>query len=141
ICSEDKYFCRTPPKTTGREYYSGDFVESILKKFRKLDPGDIISTFTKFTAYSIYVNLIKYKPDEIILSGGGTNNPAIMNHLKEYFKEVNITKMKDGGITAENKEAVMFAVLANELLSGNKANMPSVSGSAKNAFLGKICIA
>ena len=43
-------------------------------------------------------------------------------------------------INSDNKEAVLFAVLANELISGNKANMPSVTGSYKNVFLGKICI-
>ncbi|MEO8665188.1 MAG: anhydro-N-acetylmuramic acid kinase [Ignavibacteria bacterium] len=140
ICFKDKYFKKSPPKSTGREHYSGKFVESVLKKFSNVESKDIIATFTKFTAYSIYFNLIKYKSDEIIISGGGANNPAIFKYIKEYFIDVPVYKMNDAGINPDNKEAVLFAVLANELVSGNKANMPSVSGSERNTFLGKICI-
>ena len=141
ICANDKFYKRKPPKSTGREYYSESFTESILDKFRKLDPKDVLATFTKFTAYTIFHNLRNYDTDELIISGGGAKNNALLNFIKEYFKKSAVNVIDESGINPDNKEAVLFAVLANELVSGNKTNLPSVTGSSKNVFLGKICIA
>lgn len=139
ICSKDKFFKRPYPKSTGREHYNKTFIESILKEFKNLNPYDVIATFTKFTAYTIYYNINKFKIDELILSGGGTKNISLMNFLYEYFEESKVNIIDKNGITPDNKEAVLFAVLANELVSANKANITSVSGSSRNVFLGKIC--
>lgn len=141
ICRKDKFHKRKPPKSTGREYYNKDFINDIISKFRTLDSKDIISTFTKFTAYAVYKGLKNFPIDELIISGGGAKNTSLINNLKEYFKGVKIKVINDSGINADNKEAVLFAVLANELVSGNKANLTSVTGSERNVFLGKICIA
>ncbi|MEO8209033.1 MAG: anhydro-N-acetylmuramic acid kinase [bacterium] len=144
ICSRDEFYKRMPPKSTGREYYGEKFVRQILKKFNKLSPKDIIATFTKFTAFTIHFGLrnsnYNYCIDELIVSGGGTKNFTLMKFLKEYFHHCEVNVIKESGINPDNKEAVLFAVLANELLSGNRANMTSVTGSNKNVFLGKICI-
>ncbi|MEZ4691223.1 MAG: anhydro-N-acetylmuramic acid kinase [Ignavibacteria bacterium] len=129
-----------PPKSTGREYYSENFIKSILVNFKKTDHKDILNTFTKFTAYAIFYNLRKYKKDEIIISGGGANS-LLMKYIKDYFNESVVRRIDDNGINCDNKEAVLFAVLANELVNGIKTNMPSVTGSDRNTYLGKISIA
>ncbi len=139
ICSADKFYKKQPPKSTGREYYSATFIENILKQFPDCNNENIISTFTKFTSFSIYSNLKNYKIDELFISGGGAKNPAIINFLSSYFKGVDVKIFNKDGITSDNKEAVLFAVLANELICGNKTNMRSVTGSRRNVFLGKIC--
>ncbi len=136
-----KFFKKSPPKSTGREYYSAEFINTILKKFKKTGPKDILATFTKYTAYAIYFNLKNYKTDELIISGGGAKNSLLMKYIKEYFKDTLVRKIDDNGINCDNKEAVLFAVLANELINGIKTNMPSVTGSDRNAYLGKISIA
>jgi Predicted molecular chaperone distantly related to HSP70-fold metalloproteases len=38
------------------------------------------------------------------------------------------------------KEAIAFAVLANELISGNCTNLPSVTGAKRRVPLGKIVL-
>lgn len=141
ICIKDKFYKKNPPKSTGREYYNKKFIEVILNKFNKLKSRDIIATFTKFTAYAIFHNLKKFSIDQLILSGGGTKNVALMNFITHYFKNTEVKIINENGITADNKEAVLFAVLANELISGNKTNITSVTGSQRNVFLGKICLA
>lgn len=141
ICSKDKFHKRKPPKSTGREYYNSGFINDIISKFKTVDSKDIISTFTNFTAYAVYYGLKDFPVDELIVSGGGAKNASLVNDLKEYFKDVKIKIINDSGINADNKEAVLFAVLANELVSGNKANLTSVTGSKRNVFLGKICLA
>jgi anhydro-N-acetylmuramic acid kinase len=79
--------------------------------------------------------------NELIVSGGGSCNPLIMKLLQEYLPDVKVRKFAFKGITAESKEAVLFAVLANECLCGNPANMKNVTGSKKDTILGKICLA
>lgn len=140
ICTKDKFYRKIPPKSTGREYYSENFIDNILKYFRKSLPEDILTTFTYFTAYSIHHNVKKFGPDEIIISGGGARNRTLMKFLKDLFENAKVKLMDINGINPDNKEAVLFAVLANELISGNKTNMPSVSGSDRKVYLGKISI-
>lgn len=140
----DKYYRTKPPKSTGREHYGIEFINNIMKIARNIPKQDIIRTASEFTAYSIWFNYLKFiKPkviiDELILSGGGANNPALMKYLKDRMKGVRIKKINSFGINADSKEAVLFALLANECISGNTANMKLVTGSKKDVILGKIC--
>lgn len=142
--AKDKVFKLQPPKSTGREHYGMEFQKKLLDKFNKVNKYDIINTVTEFTAYSIWFNYINFiKPvcriDELLVSGGGAKNPLILKSLSNYFKGVKVNKLKQNGITTDNKEAVLFAVLANECISGNPANMNRVTGSTKDVILGKIC--
>jgi anhydro-N-acetylmuramic acid kinase len=70
---------------------------------------------------------------EIYLSGGGAHNPLLVNWLKELLPNFTFQSIDVLGISGDAKEAVLFAVLANEALSGgkinfgNRSNLPSVS--------------
>lgn len=143
ICRLDTYFKSRPPKSTGREFYNKTFVKKIITKSKKIPKENIIRTVTEFTAYSIYYNIIHFikKRDlsEILVSGGGADNILIMNCLQSYFKKSVVKKLEYNGIDSANKEAVLFAVLANETLSGNYGNVPSSTGAEKKVILGKIC--
>ncbi|MFA5404728.1 MAG: anhydro-N-acetylmuramic acid kinase [Ignavibacteria bacterium] len=143
ICREDEYFKRKPPKSTGREYYGKTFLKKIINKSKKICKEDIIRTVTEYTAYSIYYNIKHFTKNsnvsEILVSGGGAENIVIMNSLKSYFNFSDVKKLKYKGITTENKEAVLFAVLANETISQNYNNVPSATGAKKKVLLGKIC--
>ena len=142
----DLYYKKLPPKSTGREHYGIDFQKKLIIKAQGINKFDIIRTATEFTVYSIWSNYFRFiKPktpiDELIVSGGGAENPVIMNSLRKYFKGLKVRNMNDFGITTSNKEAVLFAILANECVSGNTANMKSVTGSTRDVILGKICMA
>lgn len=142
--ASDKIYKAPPPKSTGREHYGMEYQKKILAGFKKLNKSDIIRTVTEFTAFTIYHNYLKFiepncRIDELIVSGGGAENPVLMRSLKNYFSGVSVSKLKQHGITIHNKEAVLFAVLANECITGNPANMNMVTGSTKDVILGKIC--
>jgi anhydro-N-acetylmuramic acid kinase len=141
---KDVYYKKRPPKSTGREHYGSAFVSNIMKHSVHIKKVDIIRTITEFTAYSIWYNYKKFiqdkiKIDELIVSGGGSKNKTIYKLLSSYFKGVKIRDIKLNGANADNKEAVLFAVLANECLAGNPSNIPKVTGSTKDVILGKIC--
>ncbi len=142
----DDMYMRTPPKSTGREHYGKDFQKKLLNSINGVNKYDIIRTVTEFTAFTIwynYKNFIEHGTiiSELIISGGGAENPVLMKSIKNYFKGITVRKMKDYGITAKNKEAVLFGVLGNECISGNTANMKTVTGSSRDVVLGKICLA
>lgn len=143
ICKEDIYFKSKPPKSTGREYYGKLFQDKIIKNSGKKKKEDVIRTVTEYTAYSIYYNILHFvkcsEISEILISGGGAENTVIMNSLKTYFNNSEVKKLEYKGINTDNKEAVLFAVLANETISMNYNNVPSATGSKKKVLLGKIC--
>ncbi|MGA2668779.1 MAG: anhydro-N-acetylmuramic acid kinase, partial [Ignavibacteria bacterium] len=91
----DKMFRAHPPKSTGREQYGEKFQKQIIKASGKIPKENVIRTVTDFTAYTIYHNYEQFvEPktsiDELIVSGGGGNNPIIMESLREYLPGVNI---------------------------------------------------
>lgn len=135
----DKFYVKKFPKSTGREYYGEKYVSEVLNKGKNSKPADLISTVTKFTAFTIYHNLKRFETDELLISGGGSKNTALMNFLKEYFPQTEVKQINEKGINSDNKEAVLFALLANEFVNGIRANITSATGSDKNVILGKFC--
>lgn len=138
------YLLRKPPKSTGIELFGREFLRSIIAK-KRLRPEDLMATLTHFTANSIknaYDRFIlsKYKIHEIIVSGGGSKNVYLMDLLKDLFHPIKINTCDVYGIPAMAKEAVSFAILANETLSGNPSNLPGVTGASCKTILGKITL-
>jgi len=77
----------------------------------------------------------------LIISGGGARNPIIVDDLKNYFgKLVSVKNVESMGISSDAKEAICFAVLVNETISGNETNIPRVTGASRKTILGKICL-
>ena len=142
----DSFIERNPPKSTGREYYGNKFLTSLIKKFKKIPHEDMIRTVTMFTAYGVYRNYEKFimnetKIDELFLSGGGARNLQLIEDFKDCFgNSVKIKNVESLGVSSDAKEAICFAVLANETISGNETNIPRVTGASRKTILGKICL-
>ncbi|GJQ62572.1 MAG: anhydro-N-acetylmuramic acid kinase [Melioribacteraceae bacterium] len=147
----DTYVKQKPPKSTGREYYGEKFINEHILRFAEIPKEDIIHTISKYTAHAVYYNFALmdegdlYTPtlplNELFVSGGGAKNPFIMEQLQNHFgNDVKIATTDKLGVDADQKEAVCFAVLANEFISGNSANVPSVTGAKKLTSLGELAL-
>jgi anhydro-N-acetylmuramic acid kinase len=140
----DDYLEMSPPKSTGREHYNEKFIIDLLRKavrWRIREP-DIIHTVSKYTAFAVwhaYDKFIKSNIDKLFVAGGGSHNKFLMQMLAEYFDGVPVQNVRDAGIDEDYKEAICFAILANECLHGVATGMPNVTGSNRSAILGKIC--
>ena len=66
------------------------------------------------------------------------HNPVLFQFLKDYLVDKSISKIDDFGIPSGAKEALAFAILANETISGNPGNVPSATGANESVILGKI---
>ena len=77
-------------------------------------------------------------PDEVYNSGGGALNPTLMRHLVELLAPIPVQSLAALGVDPEAKEAIAFAVLANQTLFGAAGNVPAVTGAAGPRVLGKL---
>lgn len=141
------FFQKSPPKSTGREEFGEAFCGQFLTAAARLKmaSADIIATATELTARSIWKNYrdfvsAKTKIGELIVSGGGVKNTFVMNSLREKFREATVRVIDDFGIPSDAKEAICFAVLANETICGNPTNVPAATGARAPTILGKICL-
>jgi len=130
-----------PPKTTGREEFGRQFVEPLVTRWRpRLSDYDIIATLTALTAESIAFSYRRFLGliDEVILGGGGAQNPVLCAEIAKRIPDTKIMRHEDFGIPSEAKEAIAFAVLASEAMYGNSTNLPGATGAASQVVLGKI---
>lgn len=76
--------------------------------------------------------------EEVIVSGGGVHNVTLMSTLKRSLSPVPVVTMEKYGVSSDAKEAIAFAILANETMAGNPASLPGVTGASRRVVLGKI---
>lgn len=137
---EDPYLAKQPPKTTGREYYGKEYVQKLLS-FGDYALVDILTTATAFTAHSIALSLRRFTqrlPHRLVVAGGGSRNPTLLAFLQEALPEVKVQIQEDLGYDSDAKEAVAFALLANEALFGICNNAPSATGAKHGVVMGRI---
>lgn len=137
------YIKAAPPKTTGRELFGAQFVDKLLDKWGYLLAEDLIATVTAFTAKSISENyrsfVFEHCPiEEVILGGGGSYNNTLVKMLSEYLPECKVMIQEDIGYSSDAKEAVAFAILANETLNGSCGNVIGATGASERVVLGNI---
>jgi anhydro-N-acetylmuramic acid kinase len=143
------YLAQRPPKTTGRELFGKSFVYPLLDRWKDRvasTPGlspldDLLATLTRFTAEAIarsYREHLPSLPDEVYLCGGGAQNPTLAAHLRELCAPAPVKDTSALGVDPKAKEALAFAILANETLFGHAGNVPQVTGAAGPRVLGKI---
>ncbi len=142
---KDEFVHIRPPKSTGRELYGEHFVSALLRKFEGITAEDAIASVTEFTSLAVYENYssflaVKGNVDELIVSGGGAHNEFLMESLRRHFYRASVKPAEEIGISSDAKEAICFALLANETISGNPANLKTVTGASRNTILGKICL-
>src|SRR5580693_7765837 len=144
---KEPYLYAPPPKSTGREYFGEEYLQKLLQLGRKYHakPNDLIRAATWFTivgvrlAMELFV-LPKTKVHQLIVSGGGANNPLIYSILDEFYKHNGIEVLKSShfGIPIDAKEAFAFALMAYETFHRRPSNLPSATGARGSAILGKI---
>ena len=137
---EDPYLDRQPPKTTGREYYGAEYVEKLLSAAEG-SLVDILATATAFTAETIALSLRRFAPrlpGRLVVAGGGSRNPTLLRFLQQALPEVKVQTQEDLGLDSDAKEAVAFAILANDALFGICNNAPSATGAKHGVVMGRI---
>ena len=141
------YFRRRPPKSTGREEFGPDLLDRIVADARRMKvvDHDLIATVTALTARSIADACRRFilprgPVDQLIVTGGGAQNPTLMRMLATELPNIEVITAKDVGVDGDALEAVAFAILGYQMLRGRQGNIPSVTGARAPAILGKLTL-
>ena len=144
----DPYFRRQPPKSAGREQFGEMYATRLITvaKNNRWAAEDLIRTATMLTPLSIVDAWNRYiapraKIGELIVAGGGAHNPLMIAQLAAALRGVKILPASALGVPDDGKEAFAFAILAYESFHRRPANLPSATGAARPAILGKVCYA
>jgi anhydro-N-acetylmuramic acid kinase len=139
------YMRRPLPKSTGREVFGRSFVARLNARAARLGLSfeDLLATATAFTAESIafhYRQFLEpeFRIDEVIVAGGGANNGSLVRMLRERLHPIPVRMHGEFGIDGDIREAVYWAMLANETVQGVPANVPAVTGASHPVVLGQI---
>ncbi len=137
---DDCYFKKSAPKSTGREYFTLNWLRQNIAKLSsptEFKPQDIQATLTALTARSIIndINKISTK-NNVYLCGGGTLNTYLFNILKQELKNSNLTTTDSININSDALEASAFAWFAYAFDKNIPGNIPAVTGATKEAVLG-----
>jgi anhydro-N-acetylmuramic acid kinase len=142
---ETPYVRRPLPKSTGREIFGDRFVAALMERSERLGLSfeDALATATAFTAETIayhYDRFLapRFRIDEVIIGGGGQHNQTLMRMLRERLAPIPVRLHGEFGIDGDIREAVYWAMLANETIQGQPANVPSVTGASRPVVLGHI---
>ncbi len=141
----DPYIAQRPPKTTGRERYGADYVASICAyaKAESIPLLDVLATATRFTAECIAAAVRGFAPElpaRLIVGGGGAMNETLMRHIRQLLPACRVMTNEELGFDGNAKEALAFAILANEAIFAHANNVPSVTGARHPVVMGKISL-
>lgn len=142
---KDPYLELCPPKTTGREYYGAAYVKQLIDfgKKQQLSMEDMIATATCFTAKAIAVGIERFspeQPDVLVVGGGGSHNNTLLNFLQTEMPKTQVITNEQLGYSSDAKEAIAFAILANEALGERCNNVPTATGAKHPVVMGKISL-
>jgi anhydro-N-acetylmuramic acid kinase len=123
---QDPWFDDNRPKTTGPEYFNRPWLfrrasEAGLDP-ESMNPADLIATASELTVQTVANSIRKQLPKNVnpilYVSGGGAHNAYVMKRLQEELSPMRVRDFGVLGTSADAKEAVIFALLANETLAG-----------------------
>jgi len=133
------------PKTTGPELFNLDYLKEAQKRSDTvaLSAEDVMATLNRFSAQAI-INGIRRQAAglanvSVYISGGGLHNPLLFDDIKANLPDCKVESFASLGIDPDAKEAVLFALLANETLAGAKTNVEHIKDSPA-VCMGKISL-
>ncbi|MCB0310201.1 MAG: anhydro-N-acetylmuramic acid kinase [Bdellovibrionales bacterium] len=144
LLADDPYLKRKPPKSTGFEMYGDEFVGKLIDKYGAAD-NNLMASVAEFVARTIFQAVEKYvlpvrKIDQIVLAGGGCKNTFLVSRIKDLLAPLAVRMSEDFGVPNDAREAMAFAVLANDALGGLPTALRSVTGARRTDTLGKLSL-
>ena len=134
------------PKSTGPELFNLEYVQKAIAESQteQLSIEDVLATLTRFSAETVAEALVvAIQQTEtattdftVYVSGGGMHNPLLMDYLKELVP-CSFKNTDEIGISGDAKEAILFAVLANETVSGGTTDF-GINNGIPSVTMGKI---
>lgn len=135
---DDPWFALPPPKSTGREHFHLEWVQSRLRGGER--PEDVQASLLELSAVTAADALKAHQPRtrRVIACGGGVRNPQLLERLAEHLPGMIVESTADHGLDPDFVEAMGFAWLARQALAGLPGNLASVTGARGPRVLGAV---
>ena len=145
---QDEFFNLDFPKTTGPEVFNLAYLHQAQTTTNtlQLSHEDVMATLNRFSAMMIAqaINQCSEKLADVTVyaSGGGIHNPLLMKHILSLCPQLHEIKNTHAlGIDPDAKEAVLFAILANECLAGGQQRFGNQAQGIPTITMGKVSFA
>ncbi len=132
------------PKTTGPELLNLQYLDTamLLAGIENISHFDVMATLNRFSAVTIADaikrSLLISETYTIYTSGGGMHNPLLMDHLQNLLPGFSFQTTDTLAINPDAKEALLFAILANECVAGGDTIIGNGSSDIPSVSMGKI---
>jgi anhydro-N-acetylmuramic acid kinase len=136
----EPFFAALPPKSTGRDLFTLDWVLRRLES-RTLDARTVLASLTELTARVIGEAIVRWAPNaaEVLVCGGGARNATLMRALQRCVGDARPVRPTDAlGVPADQVEALAFAWLAQRHLQRLAGNLPPATGARGLRVLGAL---
>lgn len=137
---QDSYFSAAFPKSTGKEYFSPDWLQAKLESFDKvIKPVDSQASLCQLTAETITDAIKNCAPEteRVLICGGGVHNQYLVAKLEQQLN-CPVQSTAAYGIDPDHVEAMAFAWLAQKTMAGQASSVSSVTGAKSARILGAI---
>jgi anhydro-N-acetylmuramic acid kinase len=136
----DPYFSRSPPKSTGFEYFNLAWLEQRLPPDGKAAAEDVQATLAALTARTIGDAIRRQASGtaRVLVCGGGVHNDSLMRRLSRELAPVPVESTASHGVDPDWVEAATFAWLARRCLDRQPGNLPEVTGASRQTILGGV---
>lgn len=120
---EHPFFGLELPRSTGQEDFSWEWLHSVLMQDAPdLSVADLLATLTELTAIGVaraVPSAFLDRASALYISGGGWHNRYLVERIETNLSGIQAVSSDQLGIEPDAKEALLFAVLANETVAGS----------------------
>lgn len=135
----DPYYAESAPKSTGKEHFHLDYVRAHASALgRDVRVTDLVRTLTELTVRTVAHDVRAAGIGFLAVSGGGCHNPLIMDGLRAALPDTDVVLADELGASADNKEAILFALIGWCTMHGVAAVIPGATGARTPRILGTI---
>lgn len=141
---QNNFFTNEFPKTIGPELFNLDYLNDAIRNCgsTSLSHYDIMATLNRFSADMIVDALDRCMHGAtdfvVYVSGGGMHNPLLMQHIHEQLPGIIFKNTNELEVNPDAKEAVLFAILANEAVAGGEVSLGAGRNGIPAVSMGKI---
>ncbi|WP_265442764.1 anhydro-N-acetylmuramic acid kinase [Flexivirga meconopsidis] len=125
----EPYYRLPPPKSTGRELFSGDYVPSGTG----LSLPDLVATLTELTAITVAEALRPHGVREVYASGGGVHNPILTARLQHHLGTTGLLTSDRFGLPVDAKEGYLMGLIGYLTWHGIPGVLAGASGTLTGA--------
>ncbi|CAH9049716.1 Anhydro-N-acetylmuramic acid kinase [Pseudoalteromonas holothuriae] len=141
---ETSFFALDLPKTTGPEVFNLALLKRAQRNSNTLELShqDVMATLSALSAQVIakHINALAKHSTSVYCSGGGVHNVLLINQIKKLLStHIKMQNSDVLGVHPDAKEAVLFAMLANECLVGECIEQSAQS--SVSVTMGKVSFA